>query len=88
MALTLDRKAFIDILTLGQGDVGGAMLPAPEGVWGMPAEMLKTLPGYDADVTKNRTEARAIMAKLGYGPTNGSVSRWRSATSSRRAIRR
>jgi peptide/nickel transport system substrate-binding protein len=68
MALTLDRKAFIDILTLGQGDLGGAMLPAPEGVWGMPAEMLKTLPGYDADVTKNRTEARAIMAKLGYGP--------------------
>jgi peptide/nickel transport system substrate-binding protein len=68
MALTLDRKAFIDILTLGQGDVGGAMLPAPEGIWGMPAEMLKTLPGYDADVAKNRAEARAIMAKLGYGP--------------------
>jgi peptide/nickel transport system substrate-binding protein len=68
MALTLDRKAFIDILTLGQGDVGGAMLPGPEGVWGMPAEMLKTLPGYDADVAKNRAEARGIMAKLGYGP--------------------
>src|SRR5207237_5035341 len=52
MALTLDRKAFIDILTLGQGDIGGAMLPGPEGVWGMPAEMVRTLPGYDADVAK------------------------------------
>src|SRR5437588_4591075 len=69
MALTLDRKAFIDILTLGQGDIGGAMLPGPEGVWGVPAEMVRTLPGYDADVAKNRAEARAIMARLGYGPT-------------------
>ena len=68
MALTIDRKAFIDILTLGQGDVGGAMLPAPEGVWGMPAEMLKSLPGYSPDVAKNRAEARSLMEKLGYGP--------------------
>ncbi|HEX9535696.1 MAG TPA: ABC transporter substrate-binding protein [Stellaceae bacterium] len=67
MALTLDRKAFIDILTEGQGDVGGAMLPGPEGVWGMPAEMLKTLPGYNPDVAKNRAEARKIMEGLGYG---------------------
>ena len=31
MALSLDRKAFIDIITEGQGDIGGAMLPPPEG---------------------------------------------------------
>ena len=41
MALTLDRKAFIDIITEGQGDIGGTMLPPPEGVWGMPPEMLQ-----------------------------------------------
>jgi peptide/nickel transport system substrate-binding protein len=68
MALSLDRKAFIDILTLGQGDIGGAMLPAPEGIWGMPPEMLQTLPGYDPDVAKNRVAARNIMERLGYGP--------------------
>ena len=68
MSLTLDRKAFIDIITEGQGDIGGTMLPAPEGVWSMPPEMLKTLPGYDPDVAKNRAEARKIMQKLGYGP--------------------
>src|SRR5712671_265228 len=68
MSLTLDRKAFIDIIAEGQGDIGGTMLPAPEGVWSMPPEMLKTLPGYDPDVAKNRTEARTIMQKLGYGP--------------------
>ena len=51
------------------GDIGGVMLPPPEGVWGMPPDMLKNLPGYDPDVAKNRAEARAIMARLGYGPT-------------------
>jgi peptide/nickel transport system substrate-binding protein len=68
MALSLDRQAFIDILSAGQGDIGGAMLPPPEGIWGMPPEMLKTLPGYDPDVQKNRAEARQIMNVLGYGP--------------------
>ncbi len=68
MGLSLDRKAFIDILTEGQGDIGGVMLPGPEGVWGMPPDSLKTLPGYDPDVAKNRAEARKIMERLGYGP--------------------
>jgi peptide/nickel transport system substrate-binding protein len=31
---------------------------------------LKTVPGYDLDVGKNRGQARAIMEKLGYGPDN------------------
>jgi peptide/nickel transport system substrate-binding protein len=66
MALSLDRQAFIDILTEGQGDIGGVMLPGPEGVWGMLPEMLKTLPGYDPDVAKNRAEARKIMEGLSY----------------------
>ena len=68
MALTLDRKAFIDILAEGQADIGGAMLPPPEGVWGMPPDMLKALPGYDPDVHKSRAEARKLMEKSGYGP--------------------
>src|SRR5438445_2282141 len=69
MSLTLDRQAFIDIITNGNGDIGGTMLPAPEGVWGMPPELLRTLPGYDPDVAKNRAEARRIMQTLGYGPS-------------------
>src|SRR5438477_9621738 len=68
MALSLDRKSFIDIITLGMGDIGGVMLPPPEGVWGMPPDMLKALPGYDPDVAKNRAAARNIMENLGYGP--------------------
>ena len=68
MALSLNRKAFIDILTEGQGDVGGVMQPLPEGLWGMPQDVLQTLPGYDPDVQKNHSEARQIMQNLGYGP--------------------
>src|SRR5262249_36337114 len=48
--------------------IGASMLPPPQGVWGMPPELLKSIPGYGADVQSNRAEARKIMAKLGYGP--------------------
>jgi peptide/nickel transport system substrate-binding protein len=70
MALSLDRKAFIDILGEGQGDIGGVLQPPPEGLWGMRPELLKELPGYDPDVQKNRAQARQIMERLGYGPGN------------------
>ena len=70
VALTLDRTAFIDIITQGKGDIGATLLPPPEGLWGMPPEMLRTLPGYDPDVGKNRAAARKIMEKLGYGSSN------------------
>jgi peptide/nickel transport system substrate-binding protein len=68
MSLSLDHKAFIDIISEGQGEIGAVMQPPPAGLWGMPPELLKTLPGYDPDVGKSRAEARKIMEKLGYGP--------------------
>jgi peptide/nickel transport system substrate-binding protein len=68
MQLTIDRKSFIDILAEGEGDVSGAMLPPPGGLWGLPPEMLQTLPGYGPDVKGNRAEARKLMEKHGYGP--------------------
>jgi peptide/nickel transport system substrate-binding protein len=68
VALSLDRKAFVDTLTMGKGDFGGVMQPPPEGIWGMPPDMLRTLPGYDPDVPKSRAEAHRIMEKLGYAP--------------------
>ena len=45
MALTLDRKAFIDIISDGEGSIGGAMMPPPAGSWGMPPEVLQTAAG-------------------------------------------
>ena len=58
----------IDIIGQGHGAIGGPMEPPPEGLWGMPAEMLKALPGYGADVAQRRAEARQIMETHGYGP--------------------
>jgi peptide/nickel transport system substrate-binding protein len=68
MQLALDRNAFIKIIGEGEGLIGATMQPPPDGVWGMPADMLQTLPGYGTDIEKNRAQAREIMKKLGYGP--------------------
>jgi peptide/nickel transport system substrate-binding protein len=70
MALSIDRKAFIDTLTQGQGEIGGILQPPPGGLWGTPADQLKELPGYNPDVQNNRAQARQIMGDLGYGPDN------------------
>jgi peptide/nickel transport system substrate-binding protein len=67
MALTLDRDAFIRILSEGEGRMGGALLPPPDGVWGLPEEKLKGLIGY-GDVEQSREEARKLMKEAGYGP--------------------
>jgi peptide/nickel transport system substrate-binding protein len=66
----LDRNGFNQILYQGEAAVGGAMLPRPEGVWGMPDDYLNEVPGYTGSVAENREKARAIMRDLGYGPDN------------------
>ena len=71
VAMALDRQAFIDILGEGQGDISAVMLPPPEGIWGIPLDMLRPLPGYALDVEKSREEGpRDHAASLGYGPDN------------------
>jgi peptide/nickel transport system substrate-binding protein len=69
MALTLDRQAYIDILSGGKANMSGVMLPPPEGLWGMPPAELQKLPGYSSDIEKSRAEARKIMEGLGYNET-------------------
>ena len=69
MALALDRKAFIDILTEGKAKIGAAMLPAPGGPVG--ACRRRSWPSCRAtaaDIAGNLAEAQKIMAGLGYGP--------------------
>lgn len=69
VALTLDRKAFVDILSEGKADVAAWMLNPPIGAWGLPPEEIAKLPGYGGDVEKNRAEARKLMESQGYGPS-------------------
>ena len=68
MDMALDRDAFITILSEGENDKAGAMLPPPEGQWGLSKEELARIPGYGSgqDVAKSRAEARRIMEGLGY----------------------
>ena len=69
MALAMDRNAFTKIISEGEDDIGGALLPAPEGKWGLTAAELKDIPGY-GDVEASREKARGMMKGLGYGPDN------------------
>jgi peptide/nickel transport system substrate-binding protein len=78
MALALDRKAFISILFEGQGDIGGTMLPGPQGLWAMPKEMLETIPGYGPDINAKPRGSQEADAEGGYGP--GQASRGKVAT--------
>jgi peptide/nickel transport system substrate-binding protein len=69
MQLSLDRGAFIDIVSENYNDIGAVLQPT-EGIWGMPLAVLQTLPGSGPDVKKSREEARALVRSLGYGPDN------------------
>jgi peptide/nickel transport system substrate-binding protein len=62
----IDNHAFAEILSQGHDLDGAAMLPPPYGKWGMPKEMLASLPGHSTDIEKSRAEGRKIMEKLGY----------------------
>lgn len=66
MALAIDRDAFIKILSEGKFSKGTAVLPAPEGRWAMPEEMMNSVAGYNPDIAGNRAKAAKIMEELGY----------------------
>jgi peptide/nickel transport system substrate-binding protein len=68
LSLAMDRKSFVDILNQGDAQLGGVMQPPTDGVWGLPMDMVASIPGYGPDVQKNREQARARMTKAGYGP--------------------
>jgi peptide/nickel transport system substrate-binding protein len=70
LILAIDRKAFVETLTADTAEIGGTMQPPDAGVWGLPADLLEGVPGFGADIDRNRDEARAIMEKMGYGPVN------------------
>ena len=88
MTLSLDRKAFNDIINEGQGKIGGVMQPLAEGLWGMPPEVLATLPGYDPDIAKTAPKPEKSWKRSVMGPTSTSPSPFRRVTSRGTAIRR
>jgi peptide/nickel transport system substrate-binding protein len=67
--LALDRSSFIQSMYQGVAMKGGAMIPPPYGVWGLPSDKVATLPGY-GDAAKNLAEARELMQGEGYSSAN------------------
>lgn len=65
--LALDRKAYVVGPRQGAATFGGAMLPRPGGVWGLPDAEVKKLPGM-GDAAKQKEEAKKILAEVGFGP--------------------
>lgn len=65
--LAIDRKGYVQAGRQGGATVGGVMLPKPSGAWGLGEKDLVKLPGV-GDATKNRAEAKQLLAAAGYGP--------------------
>ncbi len=65
--LALDRKAYVAGPRQGAAAFGGAMLPRPAGVWGLPAAEVAKLPGM-GDPAKQKAEAKQLLAAAGFGP--------------------
>jgi peptide/nickel transport system substrate-binding protein len=67
--LALDRKSYLVGPRQGAATFGGALLPPPAGVWGLPAAEVSKLPGM-GDPARQKAEARKLLAEAGFGPQN------------------
>ena len=67
ISLAMDRRAFVQGVRHGGAVVGAAMMPKPLGIWGLPEQEFRTLPGY-RDPAQDKAEARRLLASAGYGP--------------------
>lgn len=67
--LALDRKAYLVGPRQGAATFGGALLPRPAGVWGLPASEVAKLPGM-GDPARQKAEARKLLAEAGFNAGN------------------
>jgi peptide/nickel transport system substrate-binding protein len=67
--LALDRKAYLVGPRLGAATFGGAMLPKPAGVWGLPLAEVQKLPGM-GDPVKQKADAKKLLAEAGFTASN------------------
>ncbi len=67
--LALDRKSYLVGPRQGGAVFGGALLPKPSGVWGLPVADVQKLPGM-GDSVKQKAEAKKLLAEAGFGPAS------------------
>jgi peptide/nickel transport system substrate-binding protein len=70
ISLAVDREGMMSITSHGAASVSGVMMPPPEGIWGMPPEVLSKLSGYGGTMEERKAEARKLMEEAGYSATN------------------
>jgi peptide/nickel transport system substrate-binding protein len=88
MALSFDRKAFVDIVTEGQGDIGGVMQRHPRGSGACRRRSLRPCRAMIPMCRKTARMPARSWRSSAMGPTDGSRSRCRCATSRSSATRR
>jgi peptide/nickel transport system substrate-binding protein len=66
--LAVDRQGYVQAGRQGAAIIGGVMLPRPYGVWGLSEAEQRKIPGF-GDPTKQKAEARKLLAEAGYGPS-------------------
>ncbi len=63
-SMAIDRRAAVQVMTDGAGEVSGMMLS--RGRWALPTSELHTLPGYSLDKGAERAQARRLLTEAGF----------------------
>jgi peptide/nickel transport system substrate-binding protein len=63
----MDRYAYVQGVRHNGAIVGAALMPPPQGTWGLPERELKLLPGYRGS-DRDKAEARKLLAAAGVTP--------------------
>jgi peptide/nickel transport system substrate-binding protein len=64
VSLAMDRYAYVQGVRHNGAIVGAALMPPPQGFWGLPERELKLLPGYRGS-ERDKAEARQLLAAAG-----------------------
>ena len=66
ISLAMDRYAYVQGVRHNGAIVGAALMPPPQGIWGLPERELKLLPGYRG-AERDKAEARKLLTAAGVG---------------------
>jgi peptide/nickel transport system substrate-binding protein len=67
VSLAMDRHAYVKGVRHNGALVGAALMPPPQGTWGLAGKDLRALPGF-GDPVRDKAEARKLLAEAGFGP--------------------
>ncbi len=69
LSYAVDRHAFVKAVRQGGAVVGAALMPRPQGEWGLTAAELAAVPGYGPP-DHDKAKARQLLREAGFGPAN------------------